>query len=165
MSGLLPRELSEVRAVLAGLPGLRIHSVVLAPESREYAACQFRVGSRSAQFRAAKNTPEKAGLFVALWQRSADGPIRPFDADDDAELFLIRARTGGPRGHFVFRKEVLIERGIVSQSGIGGKRGFRVYPPWCSGLNAQARRTQLWQSACFLFDDASPAQIEGHYAC
>ena len=115
--------------------------------------------------RAAKNTPEKAGLFVTLWQRSADGPIRPFDADDDAELFLIRARTGGPRGHFVFRKEVLIERGIVSQSGIGGKRGFRVYLPWCSGLNAQARRTQLWQSACFLFDGASPAQIEGHYAC
>ena len=42
------------------------------------------------------------------------------------------------------------EHGITSVAGAGGKRGFRVYPPWSPTDNAQAIRTQKWQGAYFL---------------
>jgi hypothetical protein len=40
---------------------------------------------------------------------------------------------------------VLCERDIVSRDSSGGKRGFRVYPPWVTTTNRQARSTQSWQ--------------------
>ncbi|MFB7507595.1 MepB family protein [Streptomyces broussonetiae] len=120
------------------------------PESAEYAACAFTVDGRSVRFRSAKTTPTKVGQFVTVWQRSEEGPIRPFDADDRVDLFVISSRDDSSRdddrfGQFVFPREVLCERAIVSRNGSGGKRGFRVYPPWATTPNQQARGTQAWQ--------------------
>ncbi|WP_175410165.1 MepB family protein [Streptomyces sp. TRM64462] len=115
------------------------------PEGAEYAACAFTLGERSVRFRVAKTTPAKAGQFVTVWQRSQEGPIRPFDADDGVDLFVISSRDENGFGQFVFPREVLCERGIVSRGGSGGKRGFRVYPPWVSTTSRQARSTQAWQ--------------------
>ncbi|WP_342778286.1 MepB family protein [Streptomyces botrytidirepellens] len=47
-------------------------------------------------------------------------------------------------------RDVLCEHGIVSRGGSGGKRGFRVYPPWVTTTNRQASRTQAWQTKYFL---------------
>ncbi|MFE7116523.1 MepB family protein [Streptomyces sp. NPDC057654] len=32
----------------------------------------------------------------------------------------------------------------------GGKRAFRVYPPWADAPDRQAHVTRTWQSECFL---------------
>ncbi|MCX5206232.1 MepB family protein [Streptomyces sp. NBC_00237] len=121
------------------------------PESAEYAAYGFTLDGRAVRFRVAKTTPTKVGQFVTVWQRSDEGPIRPFDADDGVDLFVISSRDDVGFGQFVFPREVLCERGIVSRDGSGGKRGFRVYPPWVTTTNRQARSTQAWQ-ADFFFD-------------
>ncbi|MCC5578824.1 MepB family protein [Microtetraspora sp. AC03309] len=120
------------------------------PESAEYAAHGITIDGLSVRFRVAKTTPTKVGQFVTVWQRSAEGPIRPFDADEGIDLFVISSRDSGHFGQFVFPREVLCERGIVSRDGSGGKRGFRVYPPWVTTSNRQARSTQAWQVDYFL---------------
>ncbi|TYC66555.1 MepB domain containing protein [Streptomyces sp. CB01881] len=118
---------------------------VAEPESAEYAACGFTIDGRSVRFRVAKTTPTKVGQFVTAWQRSEEGPIRPFDAADEVDLLVISSRNENGFGQFVFPREVLCERDIVSRNGSGGKRGFRVYPPWVATTNRQARSTQAWQ--------------------
>ncbi|MFE6049168.1 MepB family protein [Kitasatospora sp. NPDC056446] len=120
------------------------------PESAEYAACAFTLDDRSVRFRVGKTTPTKAGQFVTVWQRSEEGPIRPFDSDDGVDLFVVSSRDDDGFGQFVFPREVLCERGIVSRDGSGGKRGFRVYPPWVATTSRQAGRTQGWQADFFL---------------
>ncbi|MEV7659044.1 MepB family protein [Streptomyces anulatus] len=115
------------------------------PESADYAAHRFTLDGRVVAFRVARTTPAKAGQFVTVWQRSAEGPIRPYDADDGFDLFVIGSRDNGHFGQFVFPREVLCERGIVSRNGVGGKRGFRVYPPGAVTTGRQARAAQAWQ--------------------
>ncbi|MFJ9419333.1 MepB family protein [Streptomyces sp. NPDC101227] len=119
-------------------------------ESAEYGAYAFTLDGLSVRFRAAKITPTKIGQFVTVWQRSASGPIRPFDSADPVDLFVISTRDGGHFGQFVFSRDALRERGIVSRDGAGGKRAFRVYPPWVTTVNRQARTTQRWQLEHFL---------------
>ncbi|MFI5523945.1 MepB family protein [Streptomyces platensis] len=119
-------------------------------ESAEYAAHEFTLDGSSVRFRVAKTTPTKVGQFVTVWKRSPGGPIQPFDSADPVDLFVISTRDGGNFGHFVFPREVLCERGIVSRNGSGGKRAFRVYPPWVETTNRQARTTQAWQVKHYL---------------
>ncbi|MFI9049669.1 MepB family protein [Streptomyces sp. NPDC053427] len=120
------------------------------PESAEYGAYAFTLDGLSVRFRAAKITPTKVGQFVTVWQRSASGPIRPFDSTDPVDLFVVSTRDGDRFGQFVFSRDALIDRGIVSRNGTGGKRAFRVYPPWVTTVNRQARATQRWQLDHFL---------------
>ncbi|MFF4410801.1 MepB family protein [Streptomyces sp. NPDC001262] len=119
-------------------------------ESAEYAAHEFTLDGLSVRFRVAKTTPTKAGQFVTVWQRSAEGPIRPFDVGDSVDLFVISCRDGDRFGQFVFPADELCERGILSRNGTGGKRAFRVYPPWVTTTSRQARNTQAWQVKYFL---------------
>ncbi|MFI9723977.1 MepB family protein [Streptomyces sp. NPDC052396] len=115
------------------------------PESAGYAACGFTLDGRSVRFRVARTTPTKVGQFVTVWQRSEEGRTRPFDADDGVDLLVISSRDDGGFGQFVFPREALCEHDIFSRNGSGGKRGFRVYPPWVTTTNRQARSTQAWQ--------------------
>lgn len=119
-------------------------------EGKEYAAHAFTLDGLAVRFRVARTTPTKVGQFVTVWQRSAEGPIRPFDAADSVDLFVISSRDGDRFGQFVFPGGVLCERDIVSRNGSGGKRGFRVYPPWVTTTNRQARNSQAWQVKYFL---------------
>ncbi|MFI2762078.1 MepB family protein [Streptomyces echinatus] len=135
------------------------------PEGAEYAACAFTLDGRSVRFRAARTTPTKAGQFVTVWQRSEEGPIRPFDVRDGVDLFVISSRADDGFGQFVFPREVLCERDIVSRGGSGGKRGFRVYPPWVPTTSRQARGTQAWQVGHFLdLGRHGPADLERAHA-
>ncbi|MER5872247.1 MepB family protein [Streptomyces sp. NPDC002044] len=119
-------------------------------ESADYAAHAFTVDGLAVRFRAARSTPRKAGQFVTVWQRSQDGPIRPFADTDAVDLFVISTRENGHAGQFVFPEDALRREGVVSVGGAGGKRGFRVYPPWVTAGNRQAARAQAWQVAYFL---------------
>ncbi|MFE9633989.1 MepB family protein [Streptomyces sp. NPDC006463] len=120
------------------------------PESAAYAACEFTLDGRSVRFRAARTTPTKVGQFVTVWKRSPGGPIQPFDAADPIDLFVIATRDQDHSGQFVFPSEVLRRRGVVSTDGSGGKRAFRVYPPWVTTANRQADAAQAWQVEHFL---------------
>ncbi|MBB1261411.1 MepB family protein [Streptomyces alkaliterrae] len=143
-------DLAAARALVYEPGGFRCSVPVSEPESAEYAACVFTLDDRSVRFRVGKTTPTKAGQFVTVWQRSAEGPIRPFDADDGVDLFVVSSRDGNGFGQFVFPCEALCERGVVSRDGSRGKRGFRVYPPWVTTASRQARGTQAWQARYFL---------------
>ncbi|CAM5315806.1 hypothetical protein SAVIM338S_00675 [Streptomyces avidinii] len=119
-------------------------------ESTEYAAHSFTLDGLAVRFRAAKTTPTKAGQFVTVWKRSPGGPIRPYDAADPVDLFVISSREGRRFGQFVFSSDTLRRRGILSADGSGGKRAFRVYPPWVTTTSRQAAGTQAWQLDHFL---------------
>ncbi|GGT37181.1 MepB family protein [Streptomyces purpureus] len=143
-------DLRAAKALVYDPSGFACSPPVPEPESAEYAACAFALDDRSVRFRVARTTPTKVGQFVTVWQRSEEGPIRPFDADDGMDIFVISSRDDNGFGQFVFPCEVLCERGIVSRNGSGGKRGFRVYPPWVATTSRQARSTQAWQVNHFL---------------
>ncbi|WP_228001945.1 MepB family protein [Nocardia australiensis] len=130
--------------------GFTCSAPVPEPESAEYGACGFTVDGRSVRFRVGKTTPTKVGQFVTVWQRRADGPIRPFDRSDGVALFVISTRTEGHFGQFVFPCQALCSKDIVSVDGSGGKRGFRCYPPWVETTNRQAHAAQAWQLEFFL---------------
>ncbi|WUD62845.1 MepB family protein [Nocardia sp. NBC_00511] len=119
-------------------------------ENAEYGAFVSRVGRGSARFRVGKLTPKKVGMFVTVWKRAADGSTEPFAAEDGTDLLVITVREGQHVGQFAFPKNALVEHDIVSVEGRGGKRGFRVYPPWSATRNRQAMRTQQWQCDYFL---------------
>ncbi|MCQ8774315.1 MepB family protein [Streptomyces telluris] len=146
----LPDDLLRAKALVYGPGGFTCSRPVLEAESAEYGACGFALDGFSVRFRVAKTTPTKVGQFVTVWKRSASGPIQPFDAEDPVDLFVISTREGERFGQFVFSRDVLRERGILSTNGSGGKRAFRVYPPWVTTTNRQARSTQTWQVEHFL---------------
>ncbi|MGW1763804.1 MepB family protein [Streptomyces sp. NPDC002073] len=119
-------------------------------ESAAYAAHAFTLDGLSVRFRAARTTPTKVGQFVTMWKRSPGGPIQPFDAADPVDLFVISTRDRHHFGQFVLTVDALRRHGVVSTNGSGGKRAFRVYPPWVTTTNDQAGRAQAWQLDYFL---------------
>ncbi|MFE0600461.1 MepB family protein [Streptomyces sp. NPDC058892] len=146
----VPGDLLKAMDLAYGPGGFTCSPPVPEAESADYGACAFTLDGLSVRFRVARTTPAKAGQFVTVWKRSAGGPIQPFDAADPVDLFVISARQGEDFGQFVFPREVLRERNVVSTNGSGGKRAFRVYPPWAATTSRQARSTQAWQVEHFL---------------
>ncbi|WP_254708152.1 MepB family protein [Streptomyces lunaelactis] len=148
--GGIPSDLLVAKALVYDPSGFTASRPAPEAESAEYGAYVFTLDGLSVRFRVARTTPTKVGQFVTVWKRSTAGPIEPFDAEDPVDLFVISTRDGQRFGQFVFPRDVLCERGIVSRNGSGGKRGFRVYPPWVTTTNRQARTTQTWQLNHFL---------------
>ncbi|WP_405713037.1 MULTISPECIES: MepB family protein [unclassified Streptomyces] len=147
----LHADLLAAKALVYDPSGLVCTRPVPEAESAEYAAHEFTVDGSAVRFRVARTTPTKAGQFVTVWKRSAGGgPIRPYDSGDPVDLFVISTRDADGFGQFVFPRAVLRERDIVSTDGAGGKRAFRVYPPWVTTTSRQAGRTQEWQVEYFL---------------
>jgi hypothetical protein len=135
---------------LCGLAGLHMTEPVPEDESADYDACWFRLGTQMIRFRTAKVTPKKVGQFVTLWKRSPEGPIAPFDDSDPVDYFVVATLTSEGFGQFVFPKAALARWGVLSRSGVGGKRGFRVYPSWDRPVVRQAITTQAWQLPFFV---------------
>ncbi|MFE6849888.1 MepB family protein [Streptomyces sp. NPDC057674] len=160
----LPGDLLAVRALVFGPCGLVCSEAVPEPESADYAAHALVLDGRAVRFRVAKTTPTKVGQFVTVWKRSPAGPIAPFDTADGIDLVVVSCRDdrhAGRFGQFVFPVEALRRHGVVSENGSGGKRGFRVYPPWVTTANRQASRTQAWQLDHFLDvpEDGTPLDL------
>lgn len=146
----IPGDLLRAKALAYDPAGFACSRPAPEAESADYGACGFTLDGLSVRFRVARTTPTKAGQFVTVWKRSLGGPIQPFDAADPVDLFVISTCDGENFGQFVFPREVLRERNIVSTNGSGGKRAFRVYPPWVTTTSRQARSTQAWQVEHFL---------------
>ncbi|WP_330261434.1 MepB family protein [Streptomyces sp. NBC_00539] len=143
-------DLLAAKALVYDPCGFTCSQPVPEPESAAYAAHHFTLDGRRVRFRAARTTPTKAGQFVTVWQRSPGGPIRPFDTTDPVDLFVVSTRDADRFGQFVLPLDALRRHGVVSVDGSGGKRAFRVYPPWVTTTSRQAERTQAWQSDHFL---------------
>lgn len=119
-------------------------------ESAEYAACTFELNKHKIQYRVAKITPTKSGLFVTIWKRNNNGITSPFDISDELDFIIVSARSGSNFGQFIFPKQLLADKGIITQNDKSGKRGIRVYPPWDKVESKQAQKTQNWQTDYFL---------------
>ncbi|MFJ2936691.1 MepB family protein [Streptomyces sp. NPDC087219] len=157
-------DLLATRALVFEPCGLACSQTVPEPESADYAAHALTVGGRSVRFRVARTTPTKVGQFVTVWKRTPAGPIAPFDTADGIDLVVVSCRDdqeAGRFGQFVFPVGALRRHGVVSENGAGGKRGFRVYPPWVTTTNSQAARTQTWQRDHFLYvpEDGTPLDL------
>lgn len=125
-------------------------SVSVAPEAQnsDYESGIAQIDGEVWHVRTARNTPTKPGAFVAFWQRDADGATKPFGDDDPTAGLLVFMEQQDRRGVFRFSGPHLAALGITSGRS-AGKRGFRVYPSWCVGLNPQATRTQGAQAPAF----------------
>ena len=125
-------------------------TAAVAPETQnsDYESGIVQLGGKAWHIRTARNTPTKPGAFVAFWRRGADGGTLPFRDDDLAAGLLVFVEQQGRNGVFRFTGAHLAALGITS-GGRSGKRGFRVYPSWCAGLNPQATATQRAQASAF----------------
>lgn len=147
-----------------GIPGGAPVEVPVAviPEAQnsEYESGLAQMEGEAWHIRTARNTPTKPGAFLAFWRRDAEGKTAPFGDDDAAAGLLVFVEQQGRRGVFRFTAADLARLGISSgvslsgRSGVApkaraGKRGFRVYPSWCTDLNAQAAATQRAQAPAF----------------
>ena len=120
-------------------------------ESGAYGACRLELEGRVVVFRVARTTPTKIGQFVTLWKRPAPGaPIAPLDSGDGIDLVIVSANDATHCGQFVFNRETLLEYGVMSRDGQGGKRAMRVYPPWSKPVAKDAIKTQQWQLRYFV---------------
>ena len=129
--------------------GLTSSNLVQEAESQEYGACSFDLGQKHIKFRVAKITPTKVGQFVTFWKRMGHGPIMPYDMNDPFDFLIVSVRNGTSLGQFIFPKDVLLQKGVLSKDGQGGKRAMRVYPAWDITESIQAKKTQAWQLAYF----------------
>jgi hypothetical protein len=119
-------------------------------ESADYAACRFEVDAKRVVFRVAKTTPSKVGQFVTLWKRpQPNGAIAPIDASDPVDFVVVHSSNAERYGQFVFNKNVLLKRSILSSQKHAGKRAIRVYPPWSHPVAKDAVKTQSWQLPYF----------------
>jgi hypothetical protein len=132
---------------------LKITHLQIEPESTDYAACRFFINNFSIVFRSAKRTPTKIGHFVTLWKRphviNPSNPIIPLDSNDHVDFVIILVTDEKNKGQFIFSKEVLVQQGIMSDNGKGGKRAIRVYAPWTKPTAQAALKTQQWQTRHF----------------
>lgn len=99
--------------------------------------------------RLAKKTAKKAGYFAAFWEKNNENNNVAYDKKDATDFLCIAVMDIHLQGLFVFPKQVLVEKGIMSSAGAKGKMAVRFYPGWCQNLNNTARKTQDWQLAFF----------------
>lgn len=118
-------------------------------QQSDYEAGMIRINGALWRLRTARVTPTKPGAFVAVWRRDATGTTRPFPADDPAHGLMAFVEERDRFGVFQFPAPELLRLGVTSSALQPGKRGFRLYPEWCTGLNPQALRTQKAQSTAF----------------
>ena len=119
-------------------------------QSLPYEGHSLQVGPLQIIYRKAKITPKKVGQFVTLWKRNLSKETEPFNEIDDFDFYIIFAEENDNNGFFVFPKNELINRQILSTKFKEGKRGFRVYPSWTKTGNKQAEKTQSWQISYFI---------------
>lgn len=126
-------------------------------QGSDYEAGTVTLDGQTWHIRTARVTPKKPGAFVAFWRRDdATHETRPFEAGEVGAGLMVFVRDGERFGVFRFTAAHLGRLGITSGGGEAatrpraGKRGFRVYPSWVSGLNPQATKTQRQQDPAFV---------------
>lgn len=143
-------KLKDVDEMIFQPLGLKISNAEEDAECKEYSGMNFTLAQLKIKFRTAKITPTKTGQFVTLWKRNEEGETIPFDSSDSFDFYLIFTSKENHVGIFIFSKEILAKKGILTHEKKEGKRGFRIYPAWDKTENKQASATQKWQTEYFL---------------
>lgn len=119
-------------------------------QNSDYESGTVALGANVWRIRTARVTPKKPGAFVALWCRDEQGETRPFDSSENVSGLLVFVPGEEQQfGVFRFTSDVLERMGITRSECHPGKRGFRVYPSWSSGLNRSAQQVQRDQASSF----------------
>jgi hypothetical protein len=134
--------------------GLFIKNLIYEKESADYGAAEFEINGKQIKYRESKITPTKSGQFVTFWKRIDKGSIIPFDLSDSFDFLVVSARAPGHFGQFIFPKNILKDKGVLSDGGQGGKRAIRIYPAWDKADNPQAKKTQIWQLVYFFEENS-----------
>jgi len=142
--------LQQIELQFSKLTNRKITDFTIDAECLEYFGCSFKLDDLKIKYRQAKVTPKKVGLFVTLWKRNNEKQTEPFNVNDPFDFYLIAANQEDYSGFFIFPKDVLSEKGILTNSKKEGKRGFRVYPDWTKTENNQATKTKAWQTNYFI---------------
>lgn len=147
---MLIEELKKIEDTLFKVTNHTINNVLKELECEDYQGYNFQLGSLKIKYRKAKITPKKVGLFVTLWKRNEHNETIPFHIDDQFDFYLIVCEQDHQFGFFLFPKQLLSDKKIVSSHFYEGKRGFRIYPDWCETENKQATKTKDWQKDYFI---------------
>ena len=126
-----------------------VSNFTLEKESKEYDACTFCINTTKIIYRKAKTTPKKEGQFVTFYKRIPSGIIAPFEAADDFDFLIVSVENESENGWFIFPKNILVDKKIISIKLKEGKRAFRIYPPSSLPKNKQALATKNWQQFYF----------------
>ena len=155
-------DVAAVMGVLGDL-ALACSPAKVEADNSEYGAAISEIGLSPVRFRVGKLTPTKVGVFVTVWRRSLSGSTEPLPAEERNDVLVVCVREDSRFGAFAFPKSALVQHGVVSVGGAGGKRGFRVYPPWSATTNRQAKKSQQWQCNYF-FEMADGSAIDSQRA-
>ncbi|MBR9330935.1 multidrug transporter [Staphylococcus aureus] len=119
--------------------------------NQDYEALTFSFKEETYQSRLAKKTPTKAGYFVTCWTKDENNCNQPYSKVEEAfaDYLMIIVIDEELSGYFLFPRELLVEKGILTTFEHKGKMAFRVYPKWCNQLNKTAGQTQKWQCKYF----------------
>lgn len=118
-------------------------------QNGDYESGTVVLGTKTWRIRTARITPKKSGAFVAVWCRDEQGDTRPFDSSESISGLLVFVREEQHFGVFRFSTDMLERMGVTRSERHPGKRGFRVYPSWSSGLNRHAQKAQRDQVSVF----------------
>ena len=95
---------------------------------------------------------------MTCWKRPVTD-ITPLDVNDNIDFLVVNVSDEKHHGQFVFSQKALIEQGIMSYHGAGGKLAFRIYPPWTKPIAKAAVKSQHWQLKYF-FSIAETSNID-----
>ncbi len=147
----MPFKLAKINNFISTLNLKITKAAVLETESSEYGACQFEIDKHNIIFRVGNTTPTKIGQFVTIWKRpSPSAEIVPFDFEDNFKFIMIFVYDDIHSGIFLFNKNILVKKGVISLHSKEGKRAIRVYPPWCHPTAKQAINSQKWQCEYYI---------------
>lgn len=144
------KEISKLNNLGFKLLDLQISDIFPDLECEEYYGLNFKINHINIKFRKSKLTPKKIGQFVTLWKRDHQGKTVPFDIDDNFDYYIISVEEKDKCGYFLFPREALQTKQILSSKSKEGKRGFRVYTNWHFPENKQAEKTKQWQTEFFI---------------
>lgn len=148
---ILYRNLKTAKELVYDPSGFDLKNLTIHTEGRAYSACSYELAGKIIEHRASKITPSKKGQFVTIWRRNKEGITKPLDSSEEMDFIIISAGKDDNFGLFIFPKSILLNKGIISLNGKGGKRGIRVYPTWDMVSNKQAEKTQSWQKKYFVW--------------
>lgn len=118
--------------------------------NEKYESFNFQFDGIKFKSRLAKKTPKKAGYFFAIWCKDDTYNNRPFNTKEFEDKLIVNILDKSKKGIFVFPKNLLADKRIISTEESRGKMAMRVYPSWENKLNKTAYKTQQWQIEYFI---------------
>lgn len=142
--------LDYLRKIITRISPFTIETLQVEVQNNDYEAVTFSIGKQTFRSRRAKKTPKKSGYFVVFWEKDGNNQNQPYESIAAPDKLVITVFDQEKIGQFIFPKEILLKKRILSQGEIKGKMAMRVYPNWVEELNKTAAATQKWQREFFV---------------